>query len=231
LIVKSGEALLDVTSQSSVPALIWRVNDGRVAAAAQVEAEVTVALNPMEAVYLPTGTSFRLWDSSNLDTTLIALEFGPPMSGQSLSKTPQLEILEGSLWSGIELEEVGNRLTLSFGHTTLPPYSTFSSRKVDGMELTWVTSGSLALASSSGEVRVRKASGTRSQLIEGHAFLDIGEAAAAGPESDIRYQNSGDAPASAWFFSLVPAPVAANPDGAEATPIPTPASRPNSTLS
>lgn len=239
LIVKSGQALLDVTSQADIPAMIWRVHRGHAVPAAPVEPEMTVALNPMEAVYLPAGTGFRMWDTSRRDTTLIALEFGlpislelgPPDPSEISSTAPLLETLGETLWSGIELEGLGDHLTLSFGHANLLPQSTLSSREVEAMELAWVTSGSLDMTGSGGEVRVRKVSGTRSQLIDGLALLQAGEAAAAGPGSHITYQDSGDTPATAWFFSLVPAPVPVNADGMDATPIPTPAPRPNPSLS
>jgi hypothetical protein len=225
VIVKSGQALLDVTSQADIPAMIWRVQHGRAVPAAPIEPEMTVTLDSMETVYLPAGTEFRIWDSRNLGTSLIALEFGPPFSREIQQRAPLFEDLAGTLWSGIELEGVGNRLTLSLGHAALLPQATLSSREVEGMELTWVTGGSLEMASSSGEARVRKAGGTRSQLIDGHALLQAGETAAAGPGSNITYQVSGDTQATAWFLSLVPA----DPGGAEMTPIPTPAPGPNHT--
>ena len=232
LIVESGEALLDVTSQSTIPAMIWRVNHGHVAAATPVETEMALALNPMEAMYLPAGTRFRMWDSSNRDTTLIALEFGPPMSPEIPSSAPLVTALGRTLWSGIELEGVGDRLTLSLGSARLLPNSMLSSEATVGMALTWVTSGSIEMSAGGGEARVRKAGGTRSQLTDGHALLLAGESAAAGPGSTIRYLTSGNEPTTAWFFSIVPASVDdASVERASSAPDPTPAPPPNRTLS
>ncbi len=90
------------------------------------------------------------------------------------------------------------------------------------MELTWVSSGSIDMAASSGEARVRDASGVRSQLDEGHALLEAGDAGAAGPGSEISYRAVGATAATAWFFSLVPTAVETSGDEADApTPVPT----------
>jgi len=235
LIVKSGEAFLDVTRQSAIPtipAMVWRSNHGHVAAATPIEPKMTIALNPMEAVFLPAGTRFRMWDSSNRDTTLIALEFGPPMSPEIPSSAPLVTALGRTLWSGIELEGVGDRLTLSLGSARLLPNSMLSSGATVGMALTWVTSGSIEMSAGGGEARVRKAGGTRSQLTDGHALLLAGESAAAGPGSTIRYLTSCNEPATAWFFSIVLASVDdASVESASSTPDPTPAPPPNRTLS
>lgn len=236
LIVTAGEALLDVTGTVTSPAMIWRVSDGQAAIPAPVEPETTVALNSMEAVYLPAGTKFRMWGSSNQDATYIALEFGPPIFQETVSTAPYNRTFDGALWSGIELKGVGDSLTLSLGTATLLPQSTLSSPTVEGMELAWVTGGSIDMAGSGGEIRVRKTGGTRSQLIDSHAMLLAGETAAAGPGSTFRYQTSGDEPATAWFFSIAPSPLPAGPNDTTATPagptpIPTPAPRPNPTLS
>lgn len=205
LIVQSGEARLEVMEAATIPVEQWRVDDGRVAGPTLIEPGEFVTLGEMEAVFLPAGTRFRLRDAGNQTTTVIALEFGPPVSGEASPRTPGF-FDEGkeSLWSGISLSGAGKRVTLSFGHATLLPRATLSNKEAEGAELIWVGRGVIEMAASSGTVRVRDASGVRSQPPEGVALLQAGDAGAAGPGSDIAYRVTGSTPASAWFFSIVP---------------------------
>jgi hypothetical protein len=104
----------------------------------------------------------------------------------------------------------------------LLPQATLSNQEVEGTELIWIGSGAIEMAESNGTMRVRDASGVRSQPNEGIALLQAGDAGAAGPGSDIAYRGTGSAPATAWFFSIVPAGVETSEHGAGApTPIPT----------
>jgi hypothetical protein len=155
---------------------------------------------------------------------VLALEFGPPVSGEVSPPSPPLVgELEETLWSGISLNGVGDQLTLSFGRATLLPQATLSSPDVEGMELTWVGSGSIEMAASSGTTRLRDASGVRSQPNDGHALLQAGDAGAAGPGSDITYRATGNTSATVWFFSIVPAGVETSEhDAGASTAIPTP---------
>ena len=204
----------------TIPVMQWRMDQGRVAGPAEIVTSATVTLDRMEAVLLPAGTRFRMWDSGNGDATMLVLEFGPPISGGV--SPPLIESLGETLWSGISLKGVGNRLTLSFGHATLAPQAMLSSEQVRGMELTWVSGGSIDMAASGGEARVRDASGVRSQLDDGHALLQAGDAGAAGPGSEISYRVAGNTPATVWFFSLVPNGVETSENEAGApTAIPT----------
>jgi hypothetical protein len=205
LIVRSGEMQLDVMETAAIAAVHWTVDDGQIAGPVPIEPGVTVMLDRMEAVFLPAGTRFRLWDSSARMATLIALEFGPPVSGEVSPRAPHLlDDLQETLWSGISLSGVGKRLNLSFGHATLRSQATLTNQEVEGAELIWVSGGAIEMAASSGTVRMRDASGVRSQPSEGVALLNGGDAGAAGPGSDIAYRVTGSAPASAWFFSIVP---------------------------
>ncbi len=223
LIVQSGEARLDVMDVAPIPVEQWRAGDGRIAGPAPIDPGTTVTLGQMEAVFLPAGTRFRLRGSSARNTTVLALEFGPPVAGEVSPRPPHLlDELEETLWSGISLSGVGKRLNLSFGHATLLPQATLSNQEVEGTELIWIGSGAIEMAESNGTMRVRDASGVRSQPNEGIALLQAGDAGAAGPGSDIAYRGTGSAPATAWFFSIVPAGVETSEHGAGApTAIPT----------
>jgi hypothetical protein len=222
MIAQSGQAYLDVMDPAKSSAVIWRVSQGRVAGPTPIEPTMTVTLGQMEAVFVPAGTRFRMWDSGSQDAALTVLEFGPAVSGDIPSTPPLLDALGETLSSGISLTGVGDRLTLSFGQATLPPQATLSSEQVKGLELTWVSGGSIEMAASSGAARVRDGSGVRSQLDGGHALLQAGYAGAAGPGSEVTYRATGNTSATVWFFSLVPTGVETSENEAGApTPIPT----------
>ncbi len=222
MIVQSGEVSLNVMDAGSISTVIWRVNQGRVAGPTPIERTMTVTLGEMEAVFVPAGTRFRMRNSGTRDADLLALEFGPPVSGDIPPTPPMLEALGETLSSGIPLTGVGDRLTLSFGHATLLPQAALSSQQIKGMELTWIASGSIDMAASSGAARVRDASGVRSQLQEGHALLQAGDAGAAGPGSEVTYRAAGNTSATVWFFSLVPTGVETSENEAGApTAVPT----------
>jgi hypothetical protein len=223
MIVESGAARLDVMEAATIPVVHWRVDDDRIVGPIPIEPGMTVTLDRMEAVFLPAGTRFRLWDSSARATTLIALEFGPPVSGEISPRSSHLlDDLQETLWSGISLSRAGQRLTLSFGQATLLPQATLPHQKVDGVELIWVDSGAIEMTASNGVMRVRDESGVRSQPNEGIALLGAGDSGAAGPDSDIAYRVTGRAPATAWFFSIAPAGVEASEhDEGALTVIPT----------
>jgi hypothetical protein len=223
LIVQSGAAHLEVMHTAAIPVVYWMVDDGQIAGPAPIEPDMTVTLNQMEAVFLPAGTRFRLWDTGARTATVIALEFGPPVSGGDSPRVPNfVDDLNETLWSGISLSDAGNRLTLSVGHATLLPQATLSNPEVEGTELIWVDRGEIEMAASNGTMRVRDASGVRSHPSEGVALLNGGDAGAAGPGSDIAYRVTGSAPATAWFFSIVPAGVdTGEPDSGEPTRTPT----------
>jgi hypothetical protein len=234
VIVKSGQARLDVMSQPAAPAEVWRAHQGSIAPAVPIEPGAPVALEPMDAVYLPAGMQFQMWDASNGQTALIALDFGPPVSVDAGYSNPRLGLgpLDGALYSGIELERVGDRLTLSFGSVSVLPRSTLASQLTHGIGLAWITNGSLEVSATSGEARVRKAGGNRMQLIDGHAVLLAGETVAAGPGSTIQFLSNGSEPATAWFFGITPVSwgsVGADP--ASPAAVPTPARPPNRTVS
>ncbi len=234
LIVTEGDAFLNVASSKTTSAMIWQSSEDQIAEPIPVATDVAVALEPLEAVFLPANTDFRIWGANNRGATILALEFGPPIfetAGDHANTA-----LSGTVWSGIKLKGVGNRVTLSFGHALLQPGSTLASEDVEGIELSWVAGGSIDVTGSDGEIRVRKSSGARTQLIDGRAQIEVGEASAAGLGSDITYQNRGDIPATAWFFAIVPASSPVSPNDAAATPagptpILTPAPGLNRTLS
>lgn len=206
LIDLSGDAFLEVIGPASTPAMIWKRHQGRIADPAPVTAGMRVKLGQMDAIYLPAGAIFRIWDAGDQDAELIALEFGPPISGGIHGNGPLLTDLRTTLWSGVELAEVSDRLTLSFGRVELLPESTITSPNVSGIELACITSGTITMTGSHGEARVRAASGLRSQLVEGHAVLSAGDVSAASPGSRISYHATGTHSSTAWFFSLVAEP-------------------------
>lgn len=223
LIVQSGDVRLEVVKSATIPTAQWQMEDGWPTDPAPIVPGVTVTLDQMEAVLLPAGTQFRVWDDGSPGADVLALEFGPPVSGEG---SPPLPILDGpgaTLWSGISLSGVGKRLTISFGHATLLPQATLSSPEVEGMALTWVSGGSFEMSVSRGTMRVRDAGGLRSQPNDGIALLQAGDAGTAGPGSDIAYRVTGSTSAMVWFFSILPAGAEASENGGGApTASPTP---------
>ena len=230
LIVQSGEVALDVMGSATIPAVIWSLDQGRVVDPAPIEPGTTITLEPMEAVLLPAGTQFRMWESSHERVELIALEFGPPVSGDVPATQPLLDALGETVWSGISLTGVGDRLTLSFGRATLLPQAKLSTEDIEGTELIWIGGGSIEMAASRGEVRVHDATGARAQLDDGHALLQTGDVGAAGPGSDIAYRAAGNTSATVWLFSIVPDGIetSGNDDGGPAA---LPTARPPRTAS
>jgi hypothetical protein len=220
LIDLSGEAFLEVLRPASISAMLWKQNRGRAADPTPIEPGGIVELGRMEAIFVPASTTFRMWDAGDQDAELIALEFGPPVSGELPPSGPLLTYLRTTLWSGIELKGVGDRLNLSFGRAELLPEAMLSNPEVSGIELTWVTSGTLDMTASQGEARVRAASGLRFQLIDGHAVLWAGDAGAAGLGADITYQASGESSSTVWFFSLVATPDRPISDAANTPAVP-----------
>lgn len=222
LIVTSGRAFLDVTKQTTQPVMVWQQAVGMAAVPEPVDAAATVTLEPMDAVFLPAGTAFRLWDSIAATTNLIVIEFSRSISLPSSTEAPLLQALEETLWSGVSLSSEEASLTISFGQAVLLPQSTLLNPDTAGLDLAWVVGGSLEIAELGGETRVRKESGPRTQLIGGHALLTAGDAAASGPGSDVSYLNTGSTPAIAWFVSLVPSQELANQGDENGSPAPTP---------
>jgi hypothetical protein len=225
LIVRSGQAFLEVLEPSTIPAVSWSLDRSRVDGPAPVVTGTIVTLRQMEAVLLPAGTRFQMWKDGNRDTALLALEFGPPVSGGSSQPRLHLGGLENTLWSGIALTDVGQRLTLSFGHASLLPQATISIHEVKGMEMVWVSDGAIELAVSRGEARVRDASGVRSQPNESVALLQAGDTGAAGLGSDTAYRATGATSATVWFFSIVSAGIETSgndPSGPATIPAPPP---------
>jgi hypothetical protein len=97
-----------------------------------------------------------------------------------------------------------------------------SNQEVEGTELIWIGDGTIEMAASNGTMRVRNASGVRTQPNQGIALLQAGDAGAAGPGSDIAYRVTGGDPASAWFFSIVPTGIATSErDAGAPTAMPT----------
>lgn len=219
LIDLSGETFLEVLHRGATESMVWKADRGQATEPAPIEGGTPVALDQLDAVFLPAGTTFRMWDSGDQDATLIVLEFGPPVFTVEQPTGRLLADVRTTLWSGIELKNVGTRLHLSFGRAELLPGTTLSSPIVDGIELTWVTSGLLDMTGSRGETRMRAASGLRSQLIEGQAVLEAGDTGAAGPGADVTYQVNSEASSTVWFFSLVAAP---HRPATDATPTPIP---------
>jgi len=217
LIAQSGEVELDVMGSSPIPSVIWSLEQGRVLNPAPIEPGATVTLEPMEAVLLPAGTQFRMWESPHERVELIALEFGPPVSGDVLATQPLLDALGETRWSGISLTGVGDRLTLSLGRATLLPQAMLSSEDVEGTELIWVGDGSIELAVSGGDARIHDASGVRTQLDDGHAQLQAGDVGAAGPGSNIAYRATGNTSTTVWLFSIVPDGIEASENDAGAS--------------
>ncbi|MEZ4531072.1 MAG: hypothetical protein R2855_08575 [Thermomicrobiales bacterium] len=217
LIDLSGDAFLEVTDPASIPAMIWKQHRGRVADPAPVEAGAVVALGQMDAVFVPAGATFRMWDAGDQNAALIALEFGPSISGETRPKGSLLADLHTTLWSGIELKKTGDRLTLSFGRAQLLPESTIANPEVGGIELAWVASGEIDITRSWGEVRMRAASGLRSQLIDNHGVLRADDTSAAGPGANVSYQADETLASTVWIFSLVATPDPPDTD-AEGTP-------------
>lgn len=205
LIDLTGEAFLEVLRPTAVPPMTWTLNKRQVADPARIESANLTALNSMEAVFIPAGTTFRMWNAGDQRATFIVLEFGPPMIGKNPQGAQFLSDLKPTLWSGVELENVGNRLVLSFGQAQLHAGARLSSPSVEGLELTWVIGGTIDMTGTGGETRVRRADGLRSQLIEGHAVLHAGDAGVAGPGSDVRYWIPDGASSTIWFFSIVAA--------------------------
>lgn len=224
LIVQSGEALLEVMEPATIPVAYWQLDHGDVAGPATVEQGAIVTLGTMEAVLLPAGTRFRLWADDGERPTLLALEFGPPVSDGDSPLIPRFgDEANEALWSGVPLSGVGKRLTLAFGAATLFPEAALSSRQIEGMELIWVSGGAIDMTASSEVARVRDANGTRSQLDGDHALLRPGDTGAAGSGADIDYRVTGSTAATAWFFSLVPDRTSERDAGAPAwTPTPPP---------
>ncbi len=221
-IVTAGKAVLVVTKPAALPAMHWQERVTGPITASPVESASTIYLHPMEAVFLPAGTTFQLWESAVENTHLIALEFGSPASERASSTAPLLASLGETLWSGVTLEGVGKRLTISFGHVSMLPKTALSRQGVTGVELAWMAQGTLEIASAGGDAKVRKASGTRSQVVDSSSMLTAGDASAAGPGTQTRYLNSADEPATVWFISVGPASAEEHSDDSSAdSPKPT----------
>ncbi|MGE3796818.1 MAG: hypothetical protein AB7G88_03175 [Thermomicrobiales bacterium] len=222
LLVTAGEARVAVTEQAVSPAVTWRWGAYSGGQTETIGPGSSLSLYPMDAISLPGGTAINVWDSGDATTSLIALEFGAPLP-RAISTTSSFDaFLADTLWSGIELENIDDHLTLAFGHATLLPLSVLTNERVNGVELMWVAEGSVDLAGAGGETRLRNAGGNRFHMSGGWAALAAGESAATDEGSSIRYQISGSAPASLWFFSIVPSTgsVGTSDDASDADPTP-----------
>lgn len=204
LIDLSSDAFLEVLHPVAVPGMIWKLHRGRVDDPAPIESARMTALEPMEAVFLPAGTTFRMWNAGDEQARFVVLEFGPPVVGPTPQQPRFLDDQKPALWSGVELQDVGDRLVLSFGQAALQAGATVSSPSVEGLQLTWVSSGTIDMNGTHGEARIHRAGGLRTQLVDGHAVLQSGDSGVAGPESAVIYRTPGDGSSTIWFFSIVP---------------------------